>query len=215
MKNKFKLNPLKVMVDPRGFMKIRQAKSKIAVLLLAWIVGIVLVFAKSYALGLGNQFSPLVIIVTAVILGIPIGYFVFYITAFFLYLTGKIFRGIGSFSDLLYAFVWSRVPELFQLIAWIGIIALYKYRAFTPFYIFGQNISILAYLLLIAQVVFTVWKSIILFHTVGEVQGYSAWVAIWNVLLTFAILFCIDYLFNLIFISNFKLKAVATIISFL
>ena len=54
------------------------------------------------------------------------------------------------------------------------------------------------------QIVFGIWKSVILFHTVGECRG-SAWIAVWNVLFAFVAIFVV-IICSTVFINFLILK---------
>jgi len=204
-----KLNPFKVMVDPRGFMRSFDARVKKSHWLIAGIVGFVWLFGKFYLYSLGYRFSVVALVIAALVLAIPVGLVIFNISGFLLHLTGKIFRGQGNFSDLYSAFAWSRVPEFFQMLSWIGLLFFFGGYSFTPILIAQEQLTLTVIALLSVQIICSIWKSIILFHTVGEVQGFSAWVAIWNVIFAWVILLCIDYGFNLIISAGLNYKIIA------
>lgn len=204
-----KYSPFKVMTDPRGFMRSPAAQVRGLHWILAAMVGFVWLLGKFYLYALGMQYTLVQILIGSLIFAIPVGLVIFCVSAFCLHLTGKIFRGKGTFKDLYSAFAWSRVPEFFQLISWIALIVMNGRSVFTPALVAQDQMSVAVLILLVVQIVFSFWKSIILFHTVGEVQGFSAWIAIWNVVFAWVLLLCIDYGVNVLVSVGLNYQTVA------
>lgn len=195
---KQKRNPFNVMIDPRGFMRQVMARKKTAGWFLAFMTGTVWIFGKAYAFDLGLQFSLTQILIGSLVLSIPVGYGLIHLVSLFLYWTGKIFNGKSEYSGVYQAYLWTRVPELFFLLSWLGLIAIFGGNTFTPFLSNAAFVPPVVMALIGLQVIFAFWQVIILLHALGEVQGLSSWIAIWNVLLTWIIMMVLDAGFNML-----------------
>ena len=147
------------------------------------------------------------IIVSSLVLAIPVGYALVYLGAFVLYWTGKIFNGNASYEDVYQAYLRVQVTQFFMILSWVGLIGIYGQFAFTPALIMGNVLPIAVIGLVGMQVIFKIWQAVILFHTLGEVQGCSAWVMIWNVLISWGILLIVDNIFDWIIAKSFMLQS--------
>lgn len=193
-----KRSPFNIMVDPRGFMRGVMLRKKASGWFLAFMTGMVWLFSKAYAFDLGLHYSLMQILVGSLILAIPVGYGLIHLVSIFLYWTGKIFNGKSSYSGVYQSYLWTRVPELFFLISWLGLVGVFGVQAFTPF-LSGEGLIPMVVMALVGiQVIFAFWQVIILLHALGEVQGISSWIAIWNVLLTWVIMMILDAGFNML-----------------
>lgn len=211
MENK-RFNPLEVLTNPRGFIHRALAKTKKASLVFAWLLGMTYLFGKSYTFGLGKSYDLSHILLFCLVLSIPVGYFLLYITSFLLYWVGKIFQGVATFDEVFSVYVWTRVPEGFILLGWFGLVGFFGQYAFTTAIIASTPISLIVIVLIGFQVIFAIWEAVILFQTLGEVQKISAWVAVWNVLFTWILLFFIDLSFNWLLIKGFDWAPLANLL---
>ena len=189
---KQKTNPFRVMIDPRGFMKDLSPSVRRYSWLVAWVFGTVLLMTKAFAFSLGVNNEAGWIFLLAVIFGIPVGYLAIYLYSFFLHITGKIFRGRATFQQIVDAYTWTRIVEIFPLLSWICLMGLFGKFAFSPDFLNSQQYALLIFGLIGVQALSQVWEIVILFHTLGEVQGLSAWITIWNVLFASVLFLIVD-----------------------
>lgn len=203
-----KKQPFRVMKDPRGFIRRVLLEKQPLHWVLAFLVGAVWLFSKAYTYILGFKYSVVTITLGSLLLAIPVGFVLIYLTSYLLYITGKVFKGQGTYPEITEAYAWSRVPELFVLLSWLIMVGLYGQKMFTPILTTGA-VPILVFGLLLIQIVFWLWQSVILFHTLGEVQKFSAWVAIWNVLLAWLILVVLDNSLDWVVIKGLNLRPMA------
>lgn len=211
MKNK-KINPFRILTKPREFIHEGLEKTRKASLFFALFLGMTYLFGKAYTFGLGNSYTLSHIILFCVVLAIPVGYVLLYVTSFFLYWVGKIFQGAATFDEVFAAFVWTRLPEFFIFLGWLGLIGVFGGYAFTSAIIIATPIPLIVIGLIGFQIVFAIWEAIILFQTLGEVQKISAWVAVWNVLFTWIIMFILDFSFNWFLIKGFDWAPLANLL---
>lgn len=202
MEKQKKMNPLRVMVDPHEFMRSGPGKVKKIHWFLALVAGLNYLFNKSFFLSLGYTLPLWGIVLIDLILAIPVGIVIFYLAAFILHLTGRLFKGKADHKKLYSAFAWSRVPVFFQILVWVGLMVIYGAGAFTPDYTTAQQVPLIVYLLMLVYVIFFVWGAIILIHTVAEVQGISAWIAIWNVLFTLVVFWFINFVIEKVILMS-------------
>lgn len=135
--------------------------------ILALIVGLQCVlrnydfFSKSYNLSY-------VSLIVLVILSPAIGYLLFYFFSLLFLWTGKLFKGRAPFSHILSAYAWSCLP----LVMTLAVLAL-------NLVILGVTLPFVNFV----SVVASIWSFILLVNCMKEVQGYSVWKAIGNILL--------------------------------
>jgi hypothetical protein len=211
MENKIK-NPFRVLTSPREFIHERMHDARGASLWISFFLGMSYLFGKAYTFSLGKMYTLTHIIVFCLILAIPVGLVLLQITSFFIYWVGKMFNGIATFSEVYAAFTWTRVCEVFIFLGWVGMVSLFGSFAFTTSVVTFTPVPLVVILLLGTQVVFGIWESIILFQTLGEVQGFSAWIAVWNVLFAWVILFFVDLSFNWFLVRGFDWAPLANFI---
>lgn len=186
-------NIFRVMVDPRGFMRSVMQGAHQRRWPIIGIVGLLSAWNKGYMLDLGSRYSLGMILLITVILALPIGYITIYASSFVLYWVGKIFRGKASYAAVVSAVIWASVPKIFQCVIWACLILLWGSLIFSPTALSINPIPPLFAILTGVSMIFSIWGFVILLHTLGEVQGLSAWITLWNVVLA-AIVFILFYL---------------------
>ena len=177
-----RINPFKVMTDPRGFIHDAFPRTRKASAVLAWLLGMTYLFGKAYTFGLGTIYDLGPILVFCIAFALPVGYIMLYINSFFLYWVGKLFNGVATFEEVFSAYTWTRVPEAFILLIWLGLVGLFGKEAFSALAVTEHPMSLVVLAMIIAQVGLAAWQAVILFHALGEVQRLSAWVTVWSVL---------------------------------
>ena len=193
VQGKQKISFFTVMVSPGAFIKSPLAQKRGYYWLLAFVVGFLYLLGKANLIGAGYEHESYIIMLASLILSIPVGWLIFYVASFSLYWVGKLFRGVATFDNVMRAFVWSRVPEVFQLAVWMIAILYWDWIVFTDIFTPYQGAPLFLTFFFIAQFILVIWKVFILFQTLAVVQGYSPWMAVWNVLLTWLVLVVIDY----------------------
>jgi hypothetical protein len=199
-----KKNIFKVMIDPRGFIKeIPTSKIGKIPLLLAWVVGLVILMreAAGFQLSLTIPFSY--ILLGCLLLAIPFGYIILNLFSLLILWSGKLFKGIASYNQIVSALTYSRVPEIFVVICWVLIILLLGPSAFTQIYVLMELPQIVM-ILIFTQTFFYIWEFVISLHTIGQVQGFSAWMSLWNLILSGVILMAIAFFFELLIALFFQ-----------
>ncbi len=194
----------KVMADPRGFMKALPADKigKIP-LFLAWIVGMVFVMRQSAGFQLSLHMPFGYLILGCLVLAIPFGYIILNLFSLLILWSGKLFKGIGSFNQILSAVTFGRVPEIFIVLCWILLIVILGPATFTQVYMLIDLPQVVT-ILLFTQLFFYIWEFVITLHTVGQVQGFSAWMSLWNFILAGIVLLAITFVFEFLIALFFQ-----------
>lgn len=190
MGDKLSMNPwLKIWVQPRETIRaIVRANPKMYFPLLSGIYGFPMLLQFAQNLSLGEKFSSFTILIGALVLATFAGMLGITIVSWLIHWTGKWIAGIGSFERIRAAVAWSNVPNLINGLIWLFMTAVFNGRLFTKGFgevaFVGAELQIVFFAFL-AQVIIAVWAFIILLKTVGEVQGFSAWKALLNILIPF------------------------------
>lgn len=187
MKEKLGLNPwLSIWVKPRKTIRaLVDFDVNYCFIVLCAIYGFYNMLQISQMFALGQTTSLWMILVFTVILAIPAGYIAFNISSFFTYYLGKLIRGKASYKQVRAATYWAAVPMTVTVLFWIFLMISYGNGVFVPGYeakVVGTGAQILM-VLGFAQVALSIWGLVIYLHALGEVQGFSAWMALLNLFL--------------------------------
>jgi len=198
MKEKLGLNPwLSIWVKPRKTIRaLVEYDVNFRFILMCAIYGFLYMLQISQFLVLGQSSSLLLIIILSAVLAIPAGYVVFNISSFFAFLLGKLIKGGGSFKQIRAATYWSAVPMVVTLLFWIFCIVINGNNLFVTGYekSLAGSAVVINFVIGIAQFALAIWGLIIYLHALGEVQGFSAWMALLNVFLAGLSIFILLFL---------------------
>ena len=142
--------------------------------------------AQNFSLGEVLSFLP--ILLGALILSLFIGMLVITVISGLLSWTGGWIGGKASFLQVRAAVAWANVPNTVNILMWLLMVATFGNQVFThsfaetPF--IGYQLIVVFFAFLV-QVMVAVWGFIIGLKALGEVQGFSAWKALLNVLIPF------------------------------
>jgi hypothetical protein len=188
MGEKLSVNPwLDIWIRPRETIRaIVKFNPAYLFYLLAAIYGFPTGLQFAVNLALGERFPLWSIAAGAVILSVGIGYIGLSIISGFLFWTGQWIGARGSYRNIRAAVAWSNVPTLVNVVIWILMMGMFGVglfmRGFDNTAIVGPQAGVV-FIAMIAQTVTAVWSFIILLKALGEVQGFSAWKALLNVLI--------------------------------
>ncbi|MCB1106847.1 MAG: YIP1 family protein [Chlamydiia bacterium] len=198
MKEKLGINPwLGMWVHPRKTIRaLVEYNPNFRLIILCAIYGFQYMLQASQFLALGQTSSLLVIVLAAAILSIPVGYVIFNVMSFFYLLLGRLIKGKGTFKQIRAATYWSSVPLVVSVIVWIFLMVTHGNSLFVPGYEkhlagVALTVNVVAG---IVQIVIGIWGLIIFLHALGEVQGFSAWMALLNVFLAGLAVFILLFL---------------------
>jgi hypothetical protein len=158
-----------------------------SVLLLAALAGVGQMLDRASARNAGDHLAVPVIVVLALLVG-PIARVIsLYIGGALLDLTGRWLGGRGTPAEIRAAVAWSNVPAVAGLLLWIPELALFGSELFTSETPVADANPFLGAALIgfgAAQVILGGWSLVLLLKGLGEVQGFSAWKGLGNVLLS-------------------------------
>lgn len=190
MAQKLDINPwTAIWIKPQEtIQKIVNFNSKHCFVFLASVYGFNMLMQVMQGLSLGQEFSLTGILVAAVILAPFLGMLSITISAFLLQWTGKWIGGKGNFLSIRASVAWANVPNIINILMWLILVGYFKKAVFTD--TFGQTQFVgkeiyFATSIFLVQTVMSVWSFIILIKSLGQVQGFSAWKGLFNVLIPF------------------------------
>lgn len=160
--------------------------------LLCIIYGFPMLLQIAQNFALGDRYPLAGIVIVCLVLAGIIGALMINISTALIYWTGKWIGGIGSYQNIRAAVAWANVPNVVNIIIWGINIGVFGGRIFqhsfveTPF--IGGELAVI-FLTSIVQVIVSVWALIILLKSLGEVQGFSAWKALLNVIIPIVLIF--------------------------
>ena len=200
MKEKLGLNPwLSIWVKPRDTIRaLVDYNVNHRFLVMCVIYGFLYMLQVSQFLALGQSSSLLMILLFSVVLAIPVGYIIFNVSSFFAFIMGKLIKGKGSFKQIRAATYWSTVPMIISVVFWIYLMVMFGNSLFVPGYekaLVGTALNINIGIGL-AQLFLGVWGLVIYLKSLGEVQGFSAWMALLNAFLAGLAIFIVIFLLS-------------------
>lgn len=183
-----RLNPWTSMwLQPRATIRqILREDPEQGVYLLAGVAGISKAWDRAVSQSSGDDISFLTVVVVGAIVGYLAGILSLYIGAALIRGTGSWIGGRGESEDLRAAVAWSNVPVVWVFPLWLIEMAVFRSELFTtatPRLDANPSLGLLLAGLGVLEIIAGVWGFVLMLKTVGEVQGFSAWKALGNVLL--------------------------------
>jgi hypothetical protein len=181
-----------IWTEPRATMRrILDTDPEYMVFLLGILLGVADSIGRLYARNSGDMFTIPAIFVLGAIMGPIGGLTVLYGASALLKLTGKLLGGgQGTYTHIRAAFAWSSVPLIWGVFLWLPGAALFGEELFTketPRIDSSVILSITSGFFGVLQVVLFFWSFIVFLKCLAEAQRFSAWKALFNVLLSFAL----------------------------
>jgi hypothetical protein len=194
MGNKLSINPWTGMwVRPRETIRaIIETNPGYMYPLLCFIYGFPLALQLAQNFSLGNTYSTTAIVITSAILAIILGAVMISIAAALFTWTGKWIGGTGTYQQVRAAVAWSNMPNVVNIGLWMINIATFGVRLFRTNFIetqFVGNELTIIFMTVFVQLIIAVWAFIIALKALGEVQGFSAWKALLNIVIPVGIIF--------------------------
>lgn len=193
MAGKFSFAPwLSIWTRPRQTIRqivSKNPKSQFTILSGVYGFPMLLHLAQNFSLGL--QYSEMAILIGALVLCVFIGMLGISVGSALILWTGRWIGGKGSFQTIRSAVAWSNAPNIVNVVLWLILINHFRQALFIE--TFGQSQfagSEMTFVstIFILQTIVAIWSFVILLKTVGEVQGFSAWKGLLNVLIPFFII---------------------------
>lgn len=157
------------------------------VLLLAAIGGVSSSLNSSSSNFVGDQFSLMSILLASLFIGPIVGVIGLYISGFLVSWTGKWIGGHASSNDIRIALAWAQIPIIWTVGIWIPEILIFGQELFMSpdenGLILTAPYAFFAVGFFIVKVTASLWAFVLLLKSVGQVQGFSAWKALWNLII--------------------------------
>lgn len=192
-----------IWVKPRETIKsIVKFNPKFRFAILSFLYGLPMLLHTAQNLDLGEQFTTAGIVVVAIVLATFVGMLALTIASGLIYWTGQWIGGKSNYINVRAAVSWSNVPNIVTIIVWLLLIYNFRdqifYDGFDEMAMSTQATMILNIGMIIESVV-AIWSFVILVKTIGEVQGFSAWKGVLNVLIPFFMVGIAIYLISWLF----------------
>ncbi len=161
---------------------------KRAFVLLSAIYGLPLAFNLIQNFAFSSTLPLWAILVGSLVICPFLGMLGISISTWLLHTTGKWIGGRGSFLNIRAAVAWSNVPTIVTIAMWVLLLGMFGSRALDRDFSQTQFVGIqagLLFLVMLVELVISVWGFVILLTALAEVQGFSLWRAIFNVIIPF------------------------------
>lgn len=156
--------------------------------ILSGLYGLPMLLHMAQNLSLGEKFTVAGISLSAIVLAIFVGMLGITIATWLLHWTGKWIGGEADFIQVRTAVSWSNVPNIISIIAWGFLIYNFRESIFLEDVaektMTAGTVGGLTWALLV-QSIASIWSFVILVKGLGQVQGFSAWKGVLNVLIPF------------------------------
>lgn len=182
------LNPwVSIWTKPREtIQQIVDTNPKYLVLALAAAVGFSQMLDNAVMDNLGDTLEWPIIFITAAIGGSIVGLIGLYIGGALIRWTGTWIGGTSSQENIRAAMAWSTVPVVCALVLWVPEIALFGQELFTtetPTLDAKPESALVLLLFGLIEITAGIWSIVLSLQCLGQVQGFSAWKALGNLLL--------------------------------
>ncbi len=183
-------NPwLKIWIEPKKTIRtIVSTDSRFGLFILAAIYGLPLAFNFAQSFSLSSAVPVWAIVIGSLIVCMFLGLLGISISAWLLQWTGRWIGGRGNYQSVRAAVAWSNVPNIATIIMWVVLLGAFGGQVFnknfSQMHFIGYQAGIL-FLVMLIESIASIWGFIILINTLAEVQGFSIWRALLNVLIPF------------------------------
>lgn len=188
-------NPwLAIWVRPRRTIReIVDTNPRFGLLFLYFLYGLPTLLGVSQSFMLAQYFSLTQILVASVFLALPVGYLGMSIFSFFLKWTGTWIGGTARYQEVRAAVAWANLPSVLYVVTILIQLVMFKEKLFSPGFASNPQafttpqLAMLFYIFVV-QTVISIWAFVLLIKTVAEVQGFSAWKGLFNIVIPIVLL---------------------------
>lgn len=129
------------------------------------------------------------LLIAALVLSPFLGMAGIYVLSWLLHVSGRWIGGGATRAQVRAAVAWSNVPNVVSIVVWGALLLMFRGlvfgREFSQMPLVGYQAGIL-FLLMLIEMVASVWGFVLLLNTLAEVQKFSLWRAFFNVVIPFA-----------------------------
>lgn len=168
---------------------------------LSLLYGINFMFFLSQVFYLAHSLPFWGIIVGSLVLATPVGALLITVYSFLVLWLGKLIKGNADFMQVRAAVSWSVVTNIVNVVVWVIYIIMFGSMVFLPSFNvmhFTGAASVIITICGWATLIAAIWSIVILVQGLGEVQGFSAWMGLLNVVLASVAVTVIYYVIGLI-----------------
>lgn len=189
--------------SPRATMReLMQSNPKRGFVWLSFFYGVTFLLRLCQQYSLATSVGLWWIVLISVVLAIPVGMALISLYSIFLFWLGKIIKGKGDYHGIRAATAWANVTQIPPLAIWILLMLTFGRQLF--FYSFYDQMftglaAIVVMINFIGMLVFGIWGLIIFLHALSEVQKFSFWMALLNVVLVAIALWLVGVVIGFIF----------------
>ncbi|MBS0620801.1 MAG: YIP1 family protein [Verrucomicrobia bacterium] len=204
-------NPwLQIWVEPRATIRsIVKTNPRYGYLLLCILYGLPMALSASQNFSLVEKIPLWAIWVGSLVVCLFLGMIGIGVTSWLLHWTGKWIGGKGNYQTIRAAVAWATVPNSVTILMWVLLTGVFGGlvfdRHFAEMTYIGYQAGVV-FIVFLMQTIVSIWGFIILLKALGEVQGFSAWKALLNVLIPVVIVTVITWVVGWV-LSGFGLTA--------
>jgi hypothetical protein len=157
-------------------------------LILSAIYGLPVAFNLIQSLDLRTVVPVWALLIGSLVICAFLGIIGISISAWLLHVTGRWIGGKGDFQGIRATVAWSNVPNIVSILMWIVLMGVFGTQIFNRDFSEGQFIGYQAgvlFLVMLVETIVSVWGIVILLNALSEVQKFSIWRAIANVIIPF------------------------------
>lgn len=207
MADKLAINPwIKMWTKPKETIRaVVTMDPRYRFLTLCAVYGLPAMLQLAQNMSLGFSYSLVGILLGSLFLSLFAGMIGITIASALLYATGKWIGGAASFIQVRCAVSWSNVTNVGSILLWVALIAAFKNLLFTDAFAtasFTQLESTLVFVIFLVQFGLAIWSFVLLVQSLAEVQGFSAWKALLNVVISFGIVIAFFWLVGLLMANS-------------
>ena len=197
-------NPwLKMWVKPKTTIrKVVDYNPNFRLFWLSAIYGIVSLLSSSQSFALGHRFHFFLVLFLCLIVAPLWGYIVFSVSSFFIFLSGKWLKGSAKYKEVRSAIAWSNAPMIVNIFLWILLLSIFRedmLRDFPASFVFSKAQRVFLFLILLSQLVVSVWIIVLYINALSEVQRFSIGKAILNIFIAMVIFIAVFFAIALIY----------------
>lgn len=156
-------------------------------LLFSTLYGFVEALRGAQIFSLGSYYNFWAIVAACLILCLPIGALSLSLTSLFVFWVGKLIKGQATYREVRAAVTWSNVTVIVSIFLVAATVVLFGPSFFDKnfaYQYFPKGFSILLMGIFFVEFALSLWSFVIFIKALSEVQKFSGWMALLNVVLT-------------------------------
>lgn len=188
MAGNLNVNPwISIWLEPKATIRaIVNFDPKYRFILLSVIYGLPMALNFSQSSSLIETLPLWAILIASLVVAPFVGALGITVSALLLTWTGKWIDGKGDFSKVRSAVAWSNVPNAVTTLLWVVLVMVFGSQVFSrgfadlPFIGYEAGVVFIVFLL---ESIVSIWGFVLLLKTLSEVQKFSVWKALLNVVI--------------------------------